>query len=66
MTVIRATEFVNSLHDEIQTETIEELWMQAKRKLRLQSGTSHTLFPSCLAELNGTTVMFWQLFQTYM
>jgi len=34
---------------DIHTQTIEGLWMQAKRKLRYQSGTSNSLFRSYLS-----------------
>jgi hypothetical protein len=47
--VVHAHNFVDPVHAEIHTETIEGLWMQVKRKLRYQSGTSHGLFPSYLS-----------------
>lgn len=47
--VVHAYNFVDPIHSEIHTETIEGLWMQAKRKLRYQSGTSRNLFPSYLS-----------------
>src|SRR6218665_2174993 len=34
---------------QVHTQTIEGLWMQAKRKLRYQSGTSNRLFRSYLS-----------------
>ena len=36
------------VHGEVNMQTIEGLWMQAKRKLHYQSGTSRTLFTSYL------------------
>lgn len=47
--VVHADNFVDPVHADIHTETIEGLWMQAKRKLRYQSGTSRGLFPSYLS-----------------
>jgi len=46
--IVHAHEFVDSVDPDIHTETIEGLWMQAKRKLRYQSGTSSGLFASYL------------------
>jgi len=46
---LHAQHFVDPVHPEINTQAIEGLWMQAKRKLRYQSGTSHALFPSYLS-----------------
>jgi len=48
--VIHAQNFVNAVHNDVHIQTIEGLWMHAKRKLRYQSGTSRKLFPSYLAE----------------
>lgn len=42
--------FVNPHDSDVNTQTIENLWMQAKRKLRRQCGTSEKLFPSYLHE----------------
>ena len=36
--IVHANEFVDPVHSEIPTETIEGLWMLAKQKLRYQSG----------------------------
>jgi transposase-like protein len=47
--VVHAQHFVDPVHPEINTQAIEGLWMQAKRKLRYQSGTSRVLFPSYLS-----------------
>lgn len=47
--VVHAENFVDPVDAEIHTETIEGLWMQVKRKLRYQSGTSRGLFPSYLS-----------------
>jgi len=46
--VVHAHHFVDPVHGEVNTQTIEDVWMQAKRKLRYQSGTSRTLFASYL------------------
>ena len=48
--VVHAQHFVDPVHSDIHTQTIEGLWMHAKRKLRNQSGTSRKLFPRYLAE----------------
>ena len=47
--VVHEENFVDPIHADIHTETIEGLWMQAKRKLRYQGGTSRNLFPSYLS-----------------
>jgi len=47
--VVHAQNFIDPVHPEIHTETIEGLWMQAKRKLCYQSGTTRGLFPSYLS-----------------
>ena len=47
--VVHAKNFIDPVYSEINTQTIEGLWMQAKRKLRYQSGTSHGLFTSYLS-----------------
>ena len=47
--VVHAQHFVDPVHADIHTPTIEGLWTQAKRKLRFQSGTSRALFPSYLS-----------------
>jgi len=44
--------FVDPNHPEVNTQAIEGLWMQAKRKLRYQSGTSRALFPSYLGRFS--------------
>lgn len=46
--VVHSDNFVDPVYEYIHTETIEGLWMQVKRKLRYQSGTSRLLFPSYL------------------
>lgn len=46
--VVHAQNFVDPNHPEVNTQAAEGLWMQAKRKLRYQSGTSRALFPSYL------------------
>jgi len=48
--IIHQLQFVDSVHADIHTETIEGLWMLVKRKQRYQAGTSRGLFTSYLAE----------------
>jgi hypothetical protein len=48
--VVHANNFVDPVHSEIHTQTIEGLWMQVKRKQRYQGGTSHGKFHTYLAE----------------
>jgi len=47
---VHAQHFVDPFQGDIHTQTIEGLWMHAKRKLSFQSGTSRDLFPSYLVE----------------
>src|SRR6218665_1118496 len=47
--VVHSENFVDPVHAEMHTETIEGIWMQAKRKLRYQSVTTHGLFPNYLS-----------------
>ena len=51
--VIHAVNFVDPVHNNVHTQTIEGLWMHAKRKPRYQSGTSQKLFPATLQSFNG-------------
>jgi len=44
--IIYAEHFVDDINPEINTQAIEGLWMQSKRKLRYQSDTSRALFSS--------------------
>lgn len=48
--VVHGDNFVDPVHSDINTQTIEGLWMHAKRKLRNQLGSSRNLFPRYLAE----------------
>jgi hypothetical protein len=48
--VIHANNFVDPVHRDIHTQTIEGLWMQVKRKQRYQGGTSRGLFKNYLSE----------------
>jgi len=48
--VVHERNFVNPLDPNIHTQTIENLWMRAKRKLKRQFGTSRANFPSYLRE----------------
>ena len=47
-TVVHARNFVDVTDPDMHTQTIEGLWMHAKRKVRYQSGTSRALFTSYL------------------
>lgn len=64
--VVHANEFVHTIHDEIHTETIEGLWMQAKRKLRYQGGTSRGLFASYLAAFQWRNSHKEHVFGSYL
>ena len=64
--VVHAQEFVDSVHEEIHTECIEGLWMQAKRKLRWQGGTSRGLFASYLAEFQWRNGHKHNVFGNYL
>jgi hypothetical protein len=44
--VMHEQNFVDPLHRDIHMQTVENLWMRAKRKLRRQFGISRQLFPS--------------------
>ena len=48
--IVHQQQFVDSVHADIHTETIEGLWMLVKRKLCYQAGTSRGLFASYVAE----------------
>jgi len=48
--VVHAHNFVDRHPADVHTQTIEGMWMQVKRKLWYQNGTSRDLFPSYLAE----------------
>jgi len=47
--IIHAEHFVDDIHPEINTQVVEGLSIQSKRKLRYQSGTSCALFSTYLA-----------------
>ena len=49
-TVIHDVNFVNPDNPDIQTLNIENMWMNVKRKLRRQFGTSRVLFQTYLSE----------------
>ena len=48
--VIREHNFVDLDDPDVHTQTVENMWMRAKRKLRREYGTSRELFPSYLHE----------------
>ena len=64
--IVHANEFVDPVHSEIHTETIEGLWMLAKRKLRYQSGTSRGLFASYLSAFQWRNSHKNNVFGNYM
>jgi len=64
--IVHAHEFVNREHPEIHTETIEGLWMHAKRKLRYQSGTSRGLFSSYLGAFQWRNCHKQNVFGSYL
>ena len=43
--VVHAQNFVDPLRPDVHTQSIEGLWMQVKRKLRYQSGTTSEFVP---------------------
>jgi hypothetical protein len=64
--IVHANEFVDPVHSEIHTETIEGLWMLAKRKLRYQSGTCRGLFASYLSAFQWRNSHKNNVFGNYM
>ncbi|GAB1604318.1 hypothetical protein Ahia01_000713200 [Argonauta hians] len=48
--IVHQSNFVDPNNTEIHTQSIENTWMRAKRKIRRQFGTSQRLFPSYLNE----------------
>lgn len=48
--VVHDRHFVDPDDPDVHTQTVENMWMRAKRKLRRQFGTSRELFPSYLHE----------------
>ena len=61
--VMHAQNFVDPNHPEVNTQAAEGLWMQAKRKLRYQSGTSRALFPSYLDAFQSQDTPIWAVFE---
>ena len=49
-TVVHQEHFVDPDDNEVHTQSVENMWMRAKRKIRRQFGTSDALFPSYLHE----------------
>jgi transposase-like protein len=64
--IIHANEFVHSDDHNIHTESIEGLWMRAKRKLRYQCGTSRGLFASYLVEFQWRNMHKHNVFGCYL
>lgn len=48
--IVHQENFVDPNDPRVHTQTVENMWMRAKRKLRRQFGTSPTLFPSYVHE----------------
>ena len=48
--VIHERNFIDPEDPMIHTQTVEGIWMRAKRKIRQQLGTSEALFPSYIHE----------------
>jgi hypothetical protein len=66
LVVVHQRGFVHFDHSEIHTQTIEGLWMQTKRLLRYQGGTSRGLLPSYLAAFQWRNSHRELLFGQYM
>ena len=49
-TVVYQEHFVDPDDNEVHIQSVENMWMRAKRKIRRQFGTSDALFPSYLDE----------------
>ena len=49
-TVVHQEHFVDPDDNEVHTQSVENMWMRAKRKIRHQFGMSDALFPSYLHE----------------
>jgi len=64
--IVHQQQFVDSVHADIHTETIEGLRMLVKRKLRYQAGTSRGLFASYLAEFQWRHEHKEHVFGKYM
>ena len=64
--IVHQQQFVDSVHADIHTETIEGLWMLVKQKLRYQAGTSRGLFASYLAEFQWCHAHKEHLFGKYL
>ncbi len=63
--VVHRHNFVDPIHPDVHTNTIEGMWMHGKRKLRYQFGTSRNIFHSYLDEFmwrwNGGHKQFGEL-----
>jgi hypothetical protein len=64
--LVYANEFVDSLHPDTHIKTIEDLWMQIKKKLGWQGGTSRGLFPGYFAEFQWRNSHKENVFGTYL
>ena len=49
-TVVHQEHFVDPDDNEVHTQSVEDMWMRAKHKIRRQFSTSDALFPSYLYE----------------
>jgi len=64
--IVHAHAFVDAVHADIHTETVEGLWMQVKRKIRYQGGTSRGLFASYLSEFQWRNGHKQHVFGNYL
>ena len=67
--IVHAHAFVDAVHADIHTETVEGLWMQVKRKIRYQGGTSRRsrgLFASYLSEFQWRNGHKQHVFGNYL
>jgi len=64
--IAHAHHFIDPIHADIHTQNIEGLWMQAKRKLRYQSGTSRQLFGSYLSAIQWRFSHKTNIFENFL
>jgi len=60
---MHAQNFVDPNHPEVNMQAAEGLLMQAKHKLRYQSGTNRALFPSYLDAFQSQDTPVWATFE---